>query len=162
MHTGIAARLAALNLHLPPAHRPVATYVGWRRSGRELLISGVGPTWGQDVRFAGRMGKDLDEAAGIAAARLTALNLLAQAADALQGQLDYLAGCLKVFALVNSTAEFVQAHRVADGITDLLVDVLGGNGRPARAAISAPSLPMNIAVEADAVFLLREDAPNHV
>lgn len=129
--------------------------------GRELWIAGVGPTWGQEVRFAGRLGETLDEAAGIAAARLTALNLLAQAADALMGDLDAIASCLKVFALVNSAPGYTAAHVVANGVTDLLVEVLGDGGRPARSAISAPSLPMNIAVEADAVFLLREDAPHH-
>ena len=152
----IATRLRELGLSLPPAHMPVATYIGWQRLGNEIWISGVGPTWGQSVRHAGKLGGSLVLADGVAAARLTALNLLAQLAQAVDGNLDRVERCLKIFVLVNSVPSFTDAHLVANGATDLLVDVFGEAGRPARSAISAPSLPFDIATEADAVFLLKD------
>ncbi|WP_430398799.1 RidA family protein [Ferrovibrio sp.] len=152
----IAARLKELGLVLPPAHLPVATYVGWQRLGSEVWVAGVGPTWGQSVRHQGKLGGSASMADGVAAARLTALNLLAQVSQAVEGDLDRVERCLKVFALVNSTPDFQQAQIVANGITDLLQEVFGEMGRPARTAISAPSLPFDITVEADAVFLIRE------
>ncbi len=150
----IAARLAELGLTLPPVYQPVANYIGWRRQGRELWVAGMGPTWDKTVRYSGKVGNALSLADGIKAARLTGLNLLAQAAEALDGDLDRIAGCLKVFVLVNAQPDFTDAHRVADGVTDQLVEVLGDIGRPVRSAIAAPSLPINISTEADALFLL--------
>ncbi len=152
----IAARLRERSLVLPPAHVPVATYVGWQRLGREVWVSGVGPTWGQSVRFCGKLGGTLKREEGIAAARLTALNLLAQLAQAVDGDLDRVERCLKIFVLVNSVPEFYEAQLVANGATDLLVEVFGDMGRPARTTISVPSLPFDIAVEADGVFLLKD------
>ena len=150
----VAARLAELGLSLPPVYQPVANYLGWRRQGNALWIAGMGPTWDKEIRHAGKVGGSLSIEDGIAAARLTGLNLLAQASEALAGDLDRIAGCLKVFVLVNAGPDFTEAPRVANGVTDLLVEVLGDIGRPARSAIAAPALPFDIATEADAVFLL--------
>jgi len=148
----VAARLAELGLTLPPAHPPVGTYVGWVITGSQIWVSGQGPVWGQEVRHTGTLGADLDLEQGREAARLTALNLLAQAAEALAGDLDRITRCLKIFGLVNADPGFTDAHRVIDGASDLIVDVLGPAGRHARAAVTAPALPMGIAVELDAVF----------
>ncbi len=157
MPNSVATRLRDLGLALPPAHMPVATYIGWQRLGREVWISGVGPTWGQSIRHAGKLGAGgLSVAEGAAAARLTALNLLAQLAQAVDGDLDRVERCLKIFVLVNSLPDFQEAQVVANGATDLLVEIFGEAGRPARSTISAPSLPFDIAVEADAVFLLKD------
>lgn len=155
----VAARLVELGLTLPPVFQPVANYVGHRLQGphlqgQHLWIAGMGPTWAQAVHHAGKLGGTVSLEDGIKAARLTALNMLAQAAEALDGDLDRIAGCLKVFVLVNARPDFIDAHRVADGVTDQLVEVLGDIGRPVRSAIAAPSLPLDISTEADALFLL--------
>lgn len=155
----VAARLAELGLTLPPAYQPVANYVGHRLQGprlqgQHLWIAGMGPTWDKSVQYSGKVGSAVSLEDGIKAARLTALNMLSQAAEALDGNLDRIAGCLKVFVLVNAGPDFTDAHRVADGVTDQLVEVLGDIGRPVRSAIAAPSLPLDISTEADALFLL--------
>lgn len=148
----VAARMAELGLELPPAHLPVANYVGARRSGDMVYVSGVGPTWGQEVRFAGALGRELDLEAGRQAARLTALNLLAQVAKLLDGELDRIRQCARLFGLVNAAAGFEDAHLVIDGASALMVELLGEAGRHARSVTSAPGLPVNIACEMDGIF----------
>jgi len=152
----VEARLHALGLELPPAPPPAANYIGWRRSGREIWVAGVGPTWGREIRHAGKVGSGIPFEIAVEAARLTALNLLAHVKEATDGDLDRVAGCLKIFALVNAAADYTEAHLVANGATDLLVALYGDAGRPARSVIIAPSLPMDIAVEMDALFLLKD------
>lgn len=150
----VGSRLQARGLVLPPAPAPVATYVGFVTTGKLVHVAGVGPTWGKDVRHAGKVGSALSIEQGYAAARLTGLNLLAHMNTACNGDLDRIARCVKVFALVNAGPEFDDAHLVADGLTDLFADLFGADRLPARAVTTASSLPLNIAFEADAVFLL--------
>lgn len=150
------AKLRAIGLELPPAPPPAANYIGWRRSGNEVWVAGVGPTWGRDIRYTGKVGASLSFEIALEAARLTALNLLAHVKEAADGNLDRVAGCLKIFALVNAGPDYTDAHLVANGATDLLVALYGEVGRPARSVIIAPSLPMEIAVEMDALFLLKD------
>ena len=151
----IEARLKDLGLELPPAHQPVANYVGFVTVDRHIHVSGVGPTWGQSVRHAGKLGRELSLDDGYAAARLTALNLLAHAKVACGGDLDRIERCVKLLCLVNAVPEFLDAHKVADGATDLLAELFGIAMRPARSATTAPSLPFDIAFEADGIFLIR-------
>jgi enamine deaminase RidA (YjgF/YER057c/UK114 family) len=151
---GVTARLKAKGLELPPAPPPVATYVGFVTVGKLVHVAGVGPTWGKEIRHAGKVGGGLSLEDGYAAAQLTALNLLAHMKAACDGDLDRIARCVKVLALVNAGPDFTDAHRVADGVTDLFADLFGADRLPARAATTAPSLPFDIAFEADAVFLL--------
>lgn len=148
----IEARLAALGLTLPPAPQPVANYVGFVVVGREIHVAGVGPTWGREVRHSGKLGAQLDVAQGYEAARLTALNLLAHAKAAI-GDLDRITRCVKLFCLVNAVPEFLGGTKVADGATDLLNDLFGPDKRPVRSTTTAPSLPFDIAFEADGIFL---------
>lgn len=140
-------------LTLPPAPQPVATYVGAVRTGNQIWISGQGPTWGAELRFTGKVGSDLSVDEGREAARLTALNLLAQAAQLLDGDLGRISRCLKLFGLVNAAPGFDAPHLVVNGASDLLVEALGEDAGPhARAAVCARNLPFAIAVELDAVF----------
>lgn len=155
MNGMVAAKLQARGLALPPAPQPVATYVGFVTVGRLVHVAGVGPTWGKDVRYRGKVGQTLTVEQGYAAAQLTALNLLAHMQNACDGDLDRIDRCVKVLTLTNAGADFTEAHRVADGVTDLFGELFGQDHLPARAATTAPSLPMDIAFEADAVFLLR-------
>jgi enamine deaminase RidA (YjgF/YER057c/UK114 family) len=146
----VAARLAALGLALPPAPAPAANYVPWVLSGATLWVSGQ---ISQDANglIRGRLGADMDVAAGAAAARTCALALIAQAQAAL-GDLDRVARVVKLTGFVNSTADFIDQPEVINGASDLMVAVFGEAGRHARSAVSAVSLPRGVAVEIEAVF----------
>ena len=151
----IDARLRELGLELPPAHQPVANYVGFVITGRQIHVSGVGPTWGQSVRHAGKLGGELSYEDGYQAARLTALNLLAHAKVACGGDLDRIECCVKLLCLVNAVPDYMDAQMAADGATDLLTEIFGADKRPARTTTAVPSLPFDIAFEADGIFLIR-------
>jgi enamine deaminase RidA (YjgF/YER057c/UK114 family) len=152
MMTGrIAARLAELGLTLPAAPAPAANYVPYVVSGTTLWVSGqISQDAGGLIR--GRLGADMDVAAGAAAARSCALALLAQAAAACGGDLDRIVRVLKLTGFVNSTPEFTDQPEVVNGASTLLVEVLGEAGRHARSAVSAVALPRGVAVEVEAVF----------
>lgn len=151
----VAARLKDLGLELPPAPSPVATYVGFVTTGKLVHVAGVGPTWGKEIRHTGKVGRDLSFEDGYAAARLTALNLLAHMQVACDGDLDRIDRCIKLLCLVNTIPDYIDAQKVANGATDLLTELFGIENRPARSTTATPSLPFDIAFEADAVFLLR-------
>ncbi|MFN3642559.1 MAG: RidA family protein [Gemmobacter sp.] len=147
----IAARLDDLGLTLPAAPAPAANYVPFVVSGTMLWVSGQ---IAQDDSglIRGRLGADMDVAAGAAAARRCALALLAQARAACDGNLDRVVRVVKLTGFVNSTPEFTDQPEVINGASDLLVAVLGDAGRHARSAVSAASLPRGVAVEIEAVF----------
>jgi enamine deaminase RidA (YjgF/YER057c/UK114 family) len=117
-------------------------------------VAGVGPTWGSDIRYRGKVGLSLSIEDGYSAARLTGLNLLAHMNVACGGDLDRIARCVKVLSLTNAGPDFTEAHRVANGVTDLFAELFGTGAVPSRSATTAPSLPFDIAFEADAIFML--------
>jgi enamine deaminase RidA (YjgF/YER057c/UK114 family) len=150
----IDARLAALGLTLPAAPAPAANYVPFVISGTTLYVSGqISQDEGGLIK--GRLGADMDVAAGAAAARRCALSLMAQARAACGGDLDRVARVVKLVGFVNSTPEFIDQPKVINGASDLMVEVFGEAGRHARSAISAASLPLGVAVEIEAIFELR-------
>ncbi len=140
------ARLRELGLELPALRQPAGHYVGWVRSGDLLFLSGQGADG-----FTGRVGVDMSIEDGRAAARACALNLLAQARDAI-GSLDRVARVVKVLGFVACTEDFTGAPSVIDGASDLLGDVFGEHGRHARSAIGAQALPLGFAVEIEMVM----------
>jgi enamine deaminase RidA (YjgF/YER057c/UK114 family) len=152
---GAEARLAELNLTLPPPPRPVATYVTAVLHGDLLYVSGHGPLRPDGTMHTGKVGGDLDVAAGKAAARQVGLAILATVKDHL-GSLDDVVRLVKVLGLVNCTPDFGQQPMVINGFSDLMVEVFGDAGKGARSAIGAPALPGNIAVEIEAIFQVRE------
>jgi enamine deaminase RidA (YjgF/YER057c/UK114 family) len=147
----IAARLAELGLTLPDAPAPAANYVPFVRVGEMLYISGQ-ISQGPDGPIRGRLGADMDVAGGAAAARRCGLSLLAQARAACGGDLDRVMRVVKLTGFVNSTPDFIDQPKVINGCSDLLVEVMGDAGRHARAAVSAASLPLGVAVEIEAIF----------
>lgn len=147
-------RLAALGISLAAPPAPAANYVPVRRAGTLLFVSGQIST-GPDGVIAGRLGADLDVAAGQGAARAAAIAILAQIRHADGVGLDEVARFVRLMVLVNSTAEFSDQHLVANGASDLLVDIFGDRGRHARAAFGVASLPLGAAVEIEAVVELR-------
>lgn len=149
----IEARLAELGLSLPAAPNPVANYVPFLISGNLLFISGQISKAGDGTIATGALGRDVDIEQGQAAARLCALNILAQAKSAL-GSLDRIGQVLKLTGFVNATAEFADHPKVVNGASDLMVEVLGDKGRHTRAAVGVSGLPLNSAVEVDAIIAI--------
>ncbi len=147
----IDARIADLGLVLPQPVAPVANYVPYVISGKLVFISGqvsIGP----DGMIAGKLGGDVSLERGVEAAHACGVNLIAQLKAACGGDLDRVRRVVKLGGFVNSTPEFIDQPKVVNGASDLMVAVFGESGRHARAAVSAPSLPMNAAVEVDGVF----------
>ena len=144
------ARLEKLGLAIPAAPNPVANYVGYLVVGDLVFVSGQLAKGGDGSIVTGRLGDGLSVEAGQAAARLCALNLLAQASAA-AGTLDHLR-LIRLNGFVNATPEFTDHPKVINGASDLMVDVLGDKGRHTRVAVGVSSLPMGSAVEVDAIF----------
>ncbi len=152
----VAARLARLDIVLPRPQAPrVARIRPWARTGNLLFVSGQLPQWEGDVRYVGKVGERYALAEGRAAARLSALNVLAQAAAALDGDLERVVQFVKVGGFVNCTAEFTEVAQVVNGASELFVDVFGERGAHARTAVGAANMPMGVAVEIEALVEIR-------
>lgn len=152
----IEARLEELGVVLPPAAAPVAAYVPAVEANGLLHISGqIALADGQ--LMTGRLGDSVNLDYGVRAARACGLNLLAQM-KAFLGSLDRVERIVKLGVFVNSAADFSDQAKVANGASELMVDVFGDAGRHARSAVGVPVLPLNSAVEIDAIILIRPEA----
>ena len=150
MTDAIDARLAELGLTLPDAPAPAANYVPYVQTGNQVYVSGQISN-GPDGFITGKLGADMDTDAGAEAAKHCGLALLAQAKMAAGGDLSRVR-VLKLVGFVNSTADFEEQPKVINGASDLMVAVLGDQGRHARSAVSAASLPFGVAVEIEGIF----------
>lgn len=144
-------RLAELDVDLPEPMSPKGTYRAAVRAGDRLHVAGQGPVRDGEVVHTGRLGDDVSVQKGYEAARLTGLNVLAVARETL-GSLGPIEQVVEATVFVAATPAFERHPQVADGVTDLLEEVLGEAGKPARAAVGVPSLPMGIPVEATVAF----------
>ena len=151
MASEIDARLQALGITLPVPGAPAANYVPTAASGRVMFVSGQIPMTPEGVQFVGKVGREFTIDDGRAAARLCAINLLANMKASL-GDLGKVQRVLKVTGFVNADPEFADAHLVINGASDLLVEVLGERGRHARSAIGVGTLPRGVAVEVEAII----------
>ena len=147
----IDARLREMGITLPEAPAPAANYVPYVRSGDLLFVSGQISQSAEGL-IKGRLGDTMDVAEGAEAARRCGLSLIAQARAALGGDLDRVARVVKLTGFVNSTPDFTDQPKVINGCSDMMVAVFGDAGRHARAAVSAPALPLGVAVEIEAIF----------
>ena len=143
-------RLTALGLALPEPVRPVANYVPFVRSGDLLYIAGQVSIDGSGG-IRGVVGEDLDLEAARHAARLCGLNLMAQMKAALDGDLSRVRRVVKLTGFVQAGPGFFEIPQALNGCSDLMVDVFGEAGRHARSAVGVYRLPLNFAVEVDAV-----------
>ena len=143
-------RLKALGIELPPAPKPVANYVPAVRSGNIVFLAGQGPLAAGMPLMTGKVGGEVSEADGARAARMTILNSLA-ALRAEIGSLDRVRRILKLTVWVNSAPGFTRQPAVANGASDLLVQIFGDAGRHARSAVSANELPFNMPVEIEMI-----------
>jgi len=151
MSSTIDARLKELGITLPEAAAPAANYVPFVITGNQLFVSGQLPMAGGKLQVTGKMGDGLGIDEGKAAAKLCAINLLAQA-KAATGNLDKVVRLVKIVGFVNSTPDFADQPQVINGASDFLVEAMGDKGRHARSAVSAASLPFGAAVEIEAIF----------
>jgi enamine deaminase RidA (YjgF/YER057c/UK114 family) len=147
----IESRLKELGVALPTPNAPVANYVPYVVSGNLVFISGQVTLGPDGLKYLGKVGKDISVEEGKAAARLCAINLLAQLKTAC-GDLDRVKRCVRLGVFVNATPDFTQHPEVGNGASDLIVEVFGDSGRHSRAATGAGSLPRGVAVEVDGVF----------
>ncbi len=151
----VAERLHQLGIVLPAPVTPLGSYQTAVRHGDVLYLSGHGPVNGGEL-IVGKVGADLDLAAGREAARRTGLAMLATMADHL-GSLDRVERIVKLFGMVNAAPGFVQLPAVIDGCSDLLVEVFGDAGRHARSAVGMAELPFGIATEIDLIVAVTPD-----
>jgi len=149
----IEARLKALDLALPEAKAAIGTYVPFIHLGGQLLISGQLPMKDGAIAVTGALGAGVEVVQGQDAAKLCALNILAQAKAAL-GDLDRIVQLLRLNGFVSAAPGFADHPKVINGASDLMVEILGDKGRHTRIAVGCTSLPMNAAVEIDAVFAI--------
>jgi enamine deaminase RidA (YjgF/YER057c/UK114 family) len=148
------ARLSELGVVLPDAPPPAANYVPWVRIGDVVHVSGQISS-GPDGFIKGKLGQDMDVAAGAAAARSCAISLLAQVRAACGGDLDRLVRVVKLTGFVNCAPDFGDQPKVINGASDFLVEALGDAGRHARSAVGAAALPFGVAVEIEGIFEVR-------
>jgi enamine deaminase RidA (YjgF/YER057c/UK114 family) len=150
MSTGIAARLAALGLELPPISQPVANYLGCKRVGDLLYVGGHGPVTASSI-IRGKVGGTVSLEEARDAAKATALSMLATVGAAL-GSLDHVRQIVKVFGMVNCAPGFNRTPEVIDGCSDVLVAIFGDAGRHTRSAVGMAELPFDICVEIEMVL----------
>ena len=148
----IDKRLQELGIELPAAAAPAANYVPWVITGNLVFVAGQITFWNGELKYLGKVGADLTLEDGQAAARLCALNIIAQVREACGGDLDRVVRCVKLGGFVNCNPDFTDQPKVMNGASDLLVDVFGDKGKHARFAVATPSLPLGVSVEVDALF----------
>ena len=148
-------RLKELGIELPPVTPPAFTYVPYVRTGNLVFISGQVPQWQGERQFVGKLGREYDVEQGKEAARLCALNVLAQLNAAIDGDADRLVQFVNVRGFVNSTPDFLFHPQVINGASDFFVEVFGDAGRHSRTALGVSALPYDVAVEVDAIVEVR-------
>jgi enamine deaminase RidA (YjgF/YER057c/UK114 family) len=148
----VAARLAELNITLPVAPKPVANYLPFQISGNQVHLCGHLPK-AADGTFPtlGKVGGEVTIEAAREAAKLCVVNMMSTLALALGGDLDRITKFIKINVFVASTPDFTSQPKVADGASDLLVEMLGDHGRHARSAVGVAQLPLGVPVEIDAI-----------
>jgi enamine deaminase RidA (YjgF/YER057c/UK114 family) len=139
-------------MKLPAPAIPQGSYVPWVRTGALLFISGQITMGAEGLEYVGIVGEDINLQDAKRAARLAGLNVIAQAAMALDGDLDRVRRVVKVTGFINAAPGFTQHPEVVNGASDLFVEVFGEAGLHARAAVGTSSLPRNVAVEIEAIF----------
>lgn len=150
-----AERLAELGISIPSAPKPVAAYVGFVRQGDLVFVSGQLPFVDGKLAVTGLLGRDVSLEDGAKAARICAINLISQAAAACEGDLERVLRVVRLGGFVASTPDFIDHPKVVNGASELIGAVFGERGQHARAAVGVAALPMNAAVEVEAIFAVR-------
>lgn len=151
----IEEKLKSLSITIPEALPPVANYVGFVKSGNQVIISGQLPFEKGEMKFAGKVGSQVSADDAKIAAKICAINLISQLKSACDGDLDRVVKCVKLGVFVNAEPDFKNHPTIANGASDLMVEVFGDAGKHARAATGAGSLPLGASVEVDAIFEIK-------
>ena len=147
----IDTRLAELGIELPQAAAPAANYVPYVVSDNHVFVAGQITLNNGEIHYQGKLGEDFSVDEGYQAARLCALNIIAQVKSACDGDLDRVVRIVRLGGFVNAGGDFHDHPKVINGASDLMVEVFGDKGRHARAAVGCPALPLNVATEVDAI-----------
>lgn len=154
MSDTIEKRLSALGVTIPAAAAPAANYVPYAQTGNLIFTAGQLPLADGKLQATGLLGRDLDVEAGKKGAKLCAINVLAQI-KAATGDLERIGRLVKITVFVASAADFTEQHLVANGASDFLAEALGDRGAHARSAVGVAVLPLNAAVEVEAIVELK-------
>jgi enamine deaminase RidA (YjgF/YER057c/UK114 family) len=150
----IANKLKELNIILPTPATPVANYVPFVIHNNLVYISGQLPMDKGKVAYTGIVGKDLTQEDAVKAAEFCAINILAQLNAACEGNLEKVTRCIKLGVFVASTPEFTSQPAIGNGASNLIANIFGDKGKHARLAVGVSSLPLNAAVEIEAIFAI--------
>ena len=154
----IDKRLKELGVELPEARDPkVAKILSSNIAGNILYVSGQVPQWNGEMAFIGKVGREFDIQEGRKAARLCALNVIAHAKKALNGNLDRVVKVAKIKGYVNTTPDLIEVAEVVNGASELFVDVFGEAGRHARTVAGVNVMPFDVAIEVEADFLISDE-----
>jgi len=156
MPNTIEDRLAAEGITLPDAPAPAANYVPFVKTGNLVVISGQLPMADGKVQHIGLLGDNVDVEGGVAAARLCAINLLAQLKTACGGDLSKVTRVVRLGGFVAATPDFGKHPAVVNGASDLMASIFGDAGAHARAAVGVASLPFGASVEVEGMFEVKE------
>lgn len=153
---GAEARIKELGITLPNPPKPMGNYIPAVRVGNLLFLSGHGPIRvGDQPLTRGKVGRDMSVEEAYKVAREVGINLLGSARTAL-GSLDKVKRVVKVLGMVNAVESFGDQPKVINGFSDLMVEVFGEQGKGARSAVGTSSLPNNMTVEVEAIFVVRD------
>ena len=155
MGSNIEKRLAEIGVTLPPMGAPGGNYVPYVIVGNIAFMAGQVAREAGQIKYKGKVGRDLTIEQGAAAARLCAVHLLAALKEACGGDLDRVERCVRMSGFVNSGPDFLEHPKVINGASDFMVEVFGERGQHARTALGVSALPMDSAVEVEAIFQLK-------
>lgn len=155
MSNEIRNRLEALGVTLPSPAAPAANYVPYVISGNQLIISGQLPFGTDGLEYVGKVGDKISLEDAQQSAKLCAINILAQANAALDGDLTRITRLVRLGGFVNAVTDFTEHPAVINGASNFVVEVLGEAGKHARAAVGVASLPFGVSVEIDAIFEIK-------
>ena len=144
-------RLKELGVEIPTPAAPVANYLGWVRTGNLVFTAGQVTVKDGEFLHVGKVGGEISVEEAAEAAKLCAINIIAQVKQACDGDLDRVKRIVKLVGFVNGVPEFTDHPKVINGASDFMVEVFGDKGKHARSAVGAGSLPLNISVEIEAV-----------
>lgn len=147
-----AANMKKMGLELPPSVLPAANYVPYTVSGNMVFVSGQLPMKDGKPQFIGKVGKEYSIEQGQECARMCGLNILAHVQAACGGNLDRVKKVVRLGVFVNSTESFTDQPKVANGVSDMMVELFGEKGKHARFAVGVSQLPFGVAVEVDGTF----------
>lgn len=150
----IDERILKLNIVLPDPKGPVGSYVATKITDKYLYISGQISIDNKGQLIKGKLGKDLNTEQGYEAAKRCGLSLISQAKKACKDDLSKIKSCIKLTGYVNSTDTYTEQPKVINGASEIIAKILEEKGLHVRAAVSANSLPLGVAVEVDAIFEL--------